>query len=728
MQKFLNQLFGSNQPREQPSPALSPEQQAINEMLETAATALEQGYYDTALETYERGLARAREQGDTRSEEHFLSGIGATYVARRDFDTARPLLDEALEIARTLGDRRALTRTLNNLGSFFAQQNEWGTAQTYHQQALDEAREIGEASVLALTLENLAKDYLNQDNPSYAQHLLKEAITVAQRGGQAPILARLLGLLAEATLAVGDRVTGHRLLNQAVQIAQQTGQNEQHLRWLRALAELEIENRNYALAIEYYQSAENLALRLGNQPAEFFMNSALDLSLAYQLSGNSTQAEEYATRALAQARSADNSELEANALTRLGMAANTMGEWERAEGFLTEALAFYENGALHDREEHVQILLALGNIQTRLHNVERARAFTEQALSIAQSADDPRREASALHLLGNLALEQGNSSEALERWQAALDLLAGADPVQEARLRCDIAGTRRERGDFNGALSEYERALLLLNNFNHPPTRGLVLSNAATLYTDLGDVDTAKAFYDESIEIARNSGDARAESLRLGNLGWFYSLTGQPRTAINKLEEALKLSRALDDTLMIAVQTNNLARTYYQLADYDTARTLHKQAIAAANALDDDRWLAVFQSDMGATLEALERDDEAEPLYESALGKSRAQDDLENIVRTLTRLASLYRRTGRAGDAHGLITEAHQIARRMDYKKGLADVAAVQGDLARDAGDVDTAQHYYAEARRLYAILHDPLASRVGERVDTIADPAPEEP
>src|SRR5690606_41954842 len=111
MQKFLNQLFGSNQPREQPSPALSPEQQAINELLETAATALEQGYYDTALETYQRGLARAREIGDLRSEEHFLSGIGATYVARRDFEAARPVLDEAYASAKKVGDRRALTRT-----------------------------------------------------------------------------------------------------------------------------------------------------------------------------------------------------------------------------------------------------------------------------------------------------------------------------------------------------------------------------------------------------------------------------------------------------------------------------------------------------------------------------------------------------------------------------------------------------------------------------------------
>ncbi|MCC6798793.1 MAG: tetratricopeptide repeat protein, partial [Anaerolineae bacterium] len=445
MQKFWKHLFGEDQAR-RPSLVVTSEQQAVNELLETAATALEQGYYDTALETYQRGLERARSREDTRSEEHFLSGIGATYVARRDFDAARPVLDEALTVARKLDDRRALTRALNNLGSFFAQQGEWGAAQTYHQQALDEARRIGEPGVLALTLENLAKDYLNQDNPSYAQHLLKEAMTVLPQGAQNPIAARILGLQAETALATGDRAIAHRLLNQAVRSAQQTGQSEQHLRWLGVLAGLEMENHNYTLAIEHYQSAENLALRLGNQPAEFFMNSALDLSLAYQLSGNSAQAEEYATRALAQARSADHAALEANALTRLGMAAHTTGDWPRAETLLTEALAFYESGALDDHNEQMQILLALGNIATRQNDAERAGTITRQALEIARKAGDTRRQASALHLLGNLASEQRDRAQALERWQAALDLLGGDDPVQEARLRCDIASARRESG------------------------------------------------------------------------------------------------------------------------------------------------------------------------------------------------------------------------------------------------------------------------------------------
>ena len=716
MQNLFKRLLGSRPDLPQ-MPALTPAQHQMNTLLDTAATALEQGFHQTALDTYQHGLTLARTAGQPANVEHFLSGIGAVYVAQNNFEAARPVFEEALEIARHLNDRRVLARCLNNYGSFYAKQGEWGTAQTYHQQALDSARASGNAEVIALALENLAQDYLKQDNPGYAQHLLKEAVIITQAAGQPQLASRVIGLLAEATLAADDRVAAQKLLGQALYLARQASQPDLELRWLQGLARLEMENRNYAQAIKYLQEVENLALRLGNQSAEFFMNTALDLTTAYQRSGNSTLAEEYATRALAQARSTGNVAHEAMALNRLGMAAYTMGDLNRALSYLTEALAFYHDETRTQLDEHIQILLTLGQIAVRQNRLGEAASFVDQALQLARRGENPAREAEVLYLSGTLAARQGDRDTAVGRWQDALRLMDSADSAQIARLRCDIAQSRRETGDFKSALDEYEKALLLLNHISHPPTRGLVLSNAATLYTEMGDVDTAQAFYEESIEIARTTGDTRAESLRLGNLGWFYALTGRPQSAIHHLESALKLSRQLEDTMMIAVQTNNLACTYAQLKDYETARTLHKQAIVAATAVDSDRWLGVFQADLGVTLVALNRPDEAEPLFLSAVERSERTGDLENLTRAQARLAGLYVRTGRLDAAADPATQAEQRARKMYYQRGIADSVAALGDLARARGDDKAAQRYYTEALRLYTILHDPGARRVAEFV-----------
>ncbi|MCD4686009.1 MAG: tetratricopeptide repeat protein, partial [Anaerolineae bacterium] len=178
MQNLLNRLFGTQTP--EPQPQLTPAQQELNTLLETAATALAQGFHDTALETYMRGLTLARTVGDTTHIEHFLSGIGTAYVSLERYDDARPYLDEALELAREINSPRAKARCLNNIGSLFAKLDQWATAQTYHQQALDAARQSEQIDVIALTLENLAQDFMHQDNPSYAQHLLKEAVVMTQ--------------------------------------------------------------------------------------------------------------------------------------------------------------------------------------------------------------------------------------------------------------------------------------------------------------------------------------------------------------------------------------------------------------------------------------------------------------------------------------------------------------------------------------------------------------------
>ncbi|NDJ78961.1 MAG: tetratricopeptide repeat protein [Chloroflexi bacterium] len=742
MQNFLNRLRGITPDTEQPSTTLTPAQQEMGTLLETAATALEQGYHETALETYERGLTLARTMNDTVSEEHFLSGIGAAHVALENYDAARPILNQALEIARELAsthsDQRALARCLNNFGSFYSQQRNWTSAQSYHQQALDAARSTGDNGMIALALENLAKDYQHQDNPRYAQHLLKEALGLAQASMQIQQVTRVVGLLAESSLAIGERAAAHKLYAQAVQLAQQTNQPTQQLRWLQALTRLEIENRNFTQAIQHAQAAENLALRLGSESAEFFMNSALEISTAYQMSGNSQQAEEYATRALAQARSTGDARHEAVALMRLGMAAHTMGDHDRAQRFLSEVMGYYEDGTLSDREEQLQTLLTLGTIAMRRHDAPQAQQFGQHALTIAKQTEDPPRQAEALHLLGNLAQQQGDHEGALGHWRQALNLLGTGSHAQAAQLRCDIASARKAGGDFKAALVEYEKALVLLNHIKQPAVRGLVLSNAATLYTEVGDIDTAQAFYQESIEIAQSLDDARAESLRLGNFGWFYALTGRPRRAIDTLEKALKLSRALEDTLMVAVQSNNLARTYRQLEDYETARALHKQAVAAATATDEERWLAIFQSEMGETLAAHGDLEAAEPLYDSALELSQRYNDLETSVRTRARLAMLYARTERAEQAAALALESEQQARKMHYKRGQADALTARGDAARAQGDMAAAEHFYGEARHAYTVLHDPAGQRVTDRlpqqepqpdqqIDQSDQPAPDE-
>jgi tetratricopeptide (TPR) repeat protein len=116
---------------------------------------------------------------------------------------------------------------------------------------------------------------------------------------------------------------------------------------------------------------------------------------------------------------------------------------------------------------------------------------------------------------------------------------------------------------------------------------------------------------------------------------------------------------------------------------------------------------------MAETLVAQHREDEAEPLYTTALAVSTELHDLENIVHTQTRLAALYARTDRQDQASTLATQAFEQARKMHYRRGMANALVVLGDVARVQGNDETARRQYVEAHRLYTILHDPAAKRL---------------
>ena len=446
MSNLLNRLFGGATTPSAPQP--TPAQREMDTLLETAAAALEQGFHETALETYQRGLTLARALGDRRNIELFLNGLGAAYVQLERFEEAHAALDEALQIAREMNSPRELARCLNNLGTLHAAQGAWGEAQTYHRQALDAARQSGDSASIALALESLSRDALHQDNPNYAQHLLKEAVILSQANGQYAVTARVLGLLGEATLQLGDRLNAAKLFEQALYFARQTHQEALQLRWLQKLARLEMDAQQYPRAILHLQEAENLALRLGDQPPEFFMHSALDLTTAYQQIGDTAQAEEYATRALAQARSTGNRAHEASALTRLGLTAYAANDLTRALSFLSEARALYDAQAVHDADEHMQILLALGNVAMRQRRLDEAQSYAERLLALAEEKGNAARQAEAHQLLGYVAAQRHDRQTAGTHWDAALRLLGrDARTPQVAQLRCDIAQAHRQAGN-----------------------------------------------------------------------------------------------------------------------------------------------------------------------------------------------------------------------------------------------------------------------------------------
>lgn len=669
---------------------------------------------DQAAAHYRKGLESARTAGLMPIVEVFLGQLGALYTDQGEYVLAERAFEEALRLADESGHLVRRARALLNFGAYHLKRGQLAEAQAALQTALDLSRKAGDVVTLTLALGNLADVYLHQKNPAYALRLLREAAPQSLQNSQH--MTYLLGRMGQAHLALGEADRARRFLAQAIRLAEQYNQAELELMFSSTLADHLFEEHRLAEALSLYKRNTELADRVISMPEEYHpLPTLLNQATAYQRLHNPAEAVRLADRALEAARAADDLESQAAALAILGRAHQASGESGAALERLEQAVSLY-NARRPESAERLRALLALGNLYQEQGKADRAHETYQSALETA--GDDKAlmgERAGALQQLGHLRYRERDLQGALDKWAEALALYeaSGNHHAQAARLLCDMGGVRRVLAGINAALPDFEKATVLLNHAKDDGTRGYVLSNVANLYTDLGEVETARAFYEESLELARRANNKRAESLRLGNYGWLHLLTGKPKDAQSMIESALRISRELDDTMLIAVQQNNLAQAHHEQKDYPTAERLYRGALEMLQTHPDPSWSAILQSNLARALLAQNRVEEAIRLLEEAIPVSRAQHDHEAVSRGLARVAEAYRRQGRPTEADQAAREAESLARKYTYRKGQADALYVRAALAEDQKDEAGRLALLREAKRLYYILHDPLATEI---------------
>ncbi len=695
---------------------VSPQELEFRRFSEAGDEARRNGQPELALQKYEEGLALAKSTGNQHGQEVFLGQIGALHTEQGRHEEARQALDGALNLANQSGQDFRRARAMLNLGAFHLTREDFPQAQQLLEEALALSRKANDGVTTGLALGNLADLYLKQSNPAYALRLLKDAApNMAQNSPQA---AYLLGRMGQAHLAVGEIDRGRKTLVQAIRVAEENNRPDHELLWSVTLADQLCQDGQYAEALRLYQRAESLTAQRGtsNLPKDFALRMLVNQGVAYYRLGDNEKALDFTSRALEQARAEGNSGLEAGSLADLADVQRALGHPDEAITALKAAIALY-NDPTKNTLERSAALVALGNLYQDKGLTDQALDTFEQALG-GTDDQDPAGRATALRRIGGILHKHGNFQAALEKWAEALNLFeAAGDLAQAARLLCDIGGVRRYLSGINSALPDYERATMLLNSVRDPHTRGLVLSNVANLYTDLGEVETASSFYQESIHLARQQANRRAESLRLGNFGWFYTMTGRPQEGVRLLDEALATSRQLNDDLLVAVQTHNLAQAHHDLKDYPRAEALARQAIALAEKTGEARWGAMFRANLARTLLAQSRMEEAISLLEQVLPVSRAAADQETLARALARLGEAYLHQGRLEQADSAAREAETVSRKWGYRKGQADALVVRAGVARAQNDSETNLRHLREAKKLYTILHDPLAAELAKTI-----------
>jgi DNA-binding SARP family transcriptional activator len=237
-----------------------------------------------------------------------------------------------------------------------------------------------------------------------------------------------------------------------------------------------------------------------------------------------------------------------------------------------------------------------------------------------------------------------------------------------------------------------------------------VLLELARVRLEAGDYGSAVQLGRRAAAEAAETGDQRLEARATVDLGTTlaHTISGRDREAHVLLRTALQLALALDDRKLAAEVEREIGYLHFLGADYGAAEAALGRAIAMATEIGDRIEIGRALTILGACQSDRADFVVAEMTLRSALGELTAAGDERWPAYTLSFLARLETRTGRAGLGLASATAAVANARSSGWLSLLPWPLAMLGESLLETGDIRAASVTFGEAYALAREIEDP--------------------
>jgi DNA-binding CsgD family transcriptional regulator len=303
----------------------------------------------------------------------------------------------------------------------------------------------------------------------------------------------------------------------------------------------------------------------------------------------------------------------ASALLRLRAAAFEMlGEFNKALADLDMALASARR--MVDQEEEWETLISFGMLWLS-KDYDRAGAFFQEALSLAQRVGDRRREAHSLNRVGNCQMNIGDPAGALTRHNQALSIFEESHDVEGVASTLDLLGmTSYHSVKLADEMSYHREAIELfrqLGNRQGAVSSQSLLAASASSYdwpappSDEWELAAAIAAGNEALADAKIMGWRAGESFSCYALGMTLGCGGDYRRALPLAREGLRIAIEIEHEQWRVASLRGLGELHLDLLDPAGARTLLEEGLDLAKRTKSDFWEVALTSSLARALVAL---------------------------------------------------------------------------------------------------------------------------
>ena len=312
------------------------------------------------------------------------------------------------------------------------------------------------------------------------------------------------------------------------------------------------------------------------------------------------------------------------ALNRLGTIYDSMGQFDRAIEFYSEAIALSGKATQSNTIVHAQVnrgasrfvmgdyvgaladfettekrykeinhkagrtsaLINIGSVHKALGDLRFAEDLFNEALALADSPRrDPRRMAEAHHNLGFLADDNEDYEAASEHYRKALEY-RGASDRRRARTLNNLGVAQGELGQYESAIEQFDEALEISRRSKQRNVEGSALDSLATVQAYQGHHSEALEKFQRALLIMEETGDRDGQRQTLANIGKQLKEIGRFELAILFYKRSVNLTESIRSELKSFSPTQ---QSSYTKTVSDTYRELSSLLIQQNRLLEAQR-------------------------------------------------------------------------------------------------------------------------------------------
>lgn len=303
---------------------------------------------------------------------------------------------------------------------------------------------------------------------------------------------------------------------------------------------------------------------------------------------------------------------------------HALGNLERSRNRYPEALRWLAQAqhAYEQQADWVRLcatLVETSNVYYQQGQYAAAQTQLEQALPVAQQANEPRSLALVQHNLGSVAYSQGGYALAHTHFAAALATRQTLDNKTELADSYNNLGLVAFRqGEFAAAQAYFAQSLALRRAVGDRWGIAASLNNLGLIPYQQRDYAVAEEYWSEAVVMRRALGDDWTVAGGLDNLALVAAGLGDVVRATGLLDEAIALRRRLGDKPGLATSLGNLGRLLWQQGEWQTAVSHYQESLQLAIEVGDQLGVVFALAGVGAVWGAQGRGETAVSLLAAA--------------------------------------------------------------------------------------------------------------